>query len=120
MASSLKRYFEGFQGAIAATTDTTVITPNGQEKLAVLSIVVYNPTAAAITVKVNVRRTASGAVEAAATANELVNESLAAKGRLTLSGTPYLILPNGAVISVNGSALGLNAWVSAEIAERNR
>lgn len=120
MAQELKRYAQGFQGNIAVATETTVLTPNGATKLGLLQVVIFNPTGGAITVQVHIRPTTNGAVDAAAQANRLVDESLASKARLVLSGTPYAILANGAVLSVNGSALGLNAWASAEVLDRDR
>lgn len=120
MAAELVRYVQGHLANIPATTNTTLLTPNGPTKVALRSLVVFNPTAAAINVTVHVRQTTNGVVDAAATTNEIVNESLAAKARLVLSGTPYLVLANGAVISVFASAVGLNAWAAAEVAERDR
>lgn len=117
---ALERTWQGVVANAPAATDTALLTPNGPTKLLVKSIVIFNQSAGAITVVVNVRQTTAGVVDAAGPTNQIVNEALAAKARLTLSGDPLLTLVSGAIISINPSAVGINAWASADVADRDR
>jgi len=111
-----KIYDGGHQGNLAAATDVVIYTARAVRKFAVKTIVVYNPTAGAIDVTVNIRQTG----QAVAGENQLVNaEALAPKTRLILSGDPLAVLEQNGIVSVKGSVIGLNAWVSGEPYERS-
>lgn len=119
MPLDIKRTWQGVIANAPATTDTPLLTPNGPTKLLVKSIVIFNQSAGAIVVVVNVRQTTNGVVDAAGPTNQIVNETIAAKTRLVLSGDPLLTLVAGAIISINPAAVGINAWASADVADRD-